>query len=194
MRLKSSIFCASALLFVCASLAQAADKGWPRELDTPKGVLTIYQPQPEKFEDNVLDGRAAISLIPKGKTTPVFGVRLVHGPRRHRPRLGTGDAARHQGDARRAGPRAREAKEADSRSSSPTLMPKTGIPISLERLKASLAAAEKEKKSVEGLKHDPPKIVFTEEIVRARALRRRAAHACRSRRPISSTSRTASSR
>ena len=42
-------------------------------------------------------------------------------------------------------------------------MPKTGIPISLERLKASLATAELEKKSIEGLKHDPPKIVVIEE-------------------------------
>ncbi len=43
------------------------------------------------------------------------------------------------------------------------LMPTTGIPISLERLKASLATAELERKSIEGLKHDPPKIVVMQE-------------------------------
>src|SRR6185295_13043852 len=43
------------------------------------------------------------------------------------------------------------------------LMPKTGIPISLERLRASLATVEQDKKSVAGLKHDPPKIVVLQE-------------------------------
>ena len=54
--------------------ASAADKTWPREMSTDKGILTIYQPQPEKFTNNLLQGRAAISLVPKGKTAPVFGV------------------------------------------------------------------------------------------------------------------------
>ena len=46
------------LALVQVAIAQA-DKGWPRELKTDKGVLTIYQPQPEKFQDNVLEARAA---------------------------------------------------------------------------------------------------------------------------------------
>ena len=46
--------------------ANAQDKTWPREMQTEKGVLTIYQPQPEKFQSNILQGRAAISLIPMG--------------------------------------------------------------------------------------------------------------------------------
>ena len=62
------------LLSLASALAHAADKTWPREIETKLGVLTIYQPQPEKFEDNILEGRAAVSLIPKEKTTPVFGV------------------------------------------------------------------------------------------------------------------------
>src|SRR6185436_7493553 len=54
--------------------AMAADTTWPREITTEKGVLTIYQPQPEKLEGNVLTGRAAISLTPQGQSAPVFGV------------------------------------------------------------------------------------------------------------------------
>ena len=61
-------------LSLLPGVAGAVDNTWPRELDTEKGVLTIYQPQPEKFENNVLQARAALSLMPKGKTTPVFGV------------------------------------------------------------------------------------------------------------------------
>src|SRR5262245_14787002 len=55
------------------------DNTWPREIKTEKGVLTIYQPQPEKFTNNLLQARAALSLIPTGKTTPVFGVMWFNG-------------------------------------------------------------------------------------------------------------------
>ena len=44
----------------------AADATWPRELQTDVGVLTIYQPQPEKFEDNILEGAAPLSMLMKG--------------------------------------------------------------------------------------------------------------------------------
>src|SRR5947207_2498697 len=44
-----------------------------------RSVLTICQPQPEKFTDNLLEARAALSMIPKGKSTPVFGVMWFKG-------------------------------------------------------------------------------------------------------------------
>ena len=50
----------------------AAENTWPREISTSLGILTVYQPQPETFENNVIAARAAASLVPKGKTTPVF--------------------------------------------------------------------------------------------------------------------------
>src|SRR4029079_408953 len=70
---------AAAFLVLGAPLAHAADNTWPRELKTDKGVLTIYQPQPEKFNDNVLEARAAVSMIPNGKTTAIFGVMWFTG-------------------------------------------------------------------------------------------------------------------
>jgi hypothetical protein len=60
--------------FVFVGSAIAEDRTWPRELDTEMGVFTFYQPQPDKFENNLLQGRAAISLVAKGKKEPVFGV------------------------------------------------------------------------------------------------------------------------
>src|SRR5512135_3507969 len=64
------------LVAVAALLApaQAQDVGWPREIRTPSVTITIYQLQPERFRNNVLTGRAAISLTQHGKTEPVFGV------------------------------------------------------------------------------------------------------------------------
>ena len=46
---------------------------WPLKLTGEKGVATVYQPQLETFKDNLLTGRAAVSLLFKGETTPRFG-------------------------------------------------------------------------------------------------------------------------
>jgi hypothetical protein len=63
-RLPFVVVIALSVLGSLAAVAAAADPTWPRELKTDMGVLTIYQPQPEKFTDNILEGRAALSLIP----------------------------------------------------------------------------------------------------------------------------------
>jgi len=48
--------------------------GWPRDLDTEKGVVTVYQPQIESFKGETLECRAAVSVQEKGKDDPpVFG-------------------------------------------------------------------------------------------------------------------------
>src|SRR5262249_34918889 len=140
----------------------AEDKTWPREMDTALGVLTIYQPQPEKFENNVLRGRAAVSLIKKGTTTPIFGVFWF---------TGRVDTDRDAGTAMirdivvtdSRWPESGENEQQEFSVFLTQLMPKTGVPISLETLTASLATAELEKQSIAALKHDPPKIVVTHE-------------------------------
>ena len=62
------------LLALSSTMAVAADRTWPREMNTDKGILTIYQPQPEKFENNVLRAAPRCRCSQKGKTEPVFGV------------------------------------------------------------------------------------------------------------------------
>ena len=47
--------------------------GWPRELDTARGVITVYQPQIESFKGDILEARAAISVEKKEDDPPVFG-------------------------------------------------------------------------------------------------------------------------
>ena len=142
--------------------ANAQDKTWPREMQTEKGVLTIYQPQPEKFQSNILQGRAAISLIPKGKSSPIFGAFWF---------TARVDTDRDAGTAmirdivvtESRWPESTEEKQKEFSAFLTQLMPKTGVPISLETLKQSLATAEVEKKGLEDLKHDPPKIVVSNE-------------------------------
>ena len=35
---------------------------WPKRFEDPKGTVVMYQPQMEDFKDDVLTGRAAISV------------------------------------------------------------------------------------------------------------------------------------
>ena len=65
---------AVALLLTIVAGAAAQDSTWPREIDTERGIVTVYQPQPETFEGNLLTGRAALSLTKKSGKEPTFGV------------------------------------------------------------------------------------------------------------------------
>lgn len=41
---------------------------WPLEIESDNGiVITLYQPQLESFEANMLEGRMAITIKPKAK-------------------------------------------------------------------------------------------------------------------------------
>lgn len=59
------------LLFFSAITLKAAD--WPREIDSPKGTITLYQPQIDSYNGNALSARAAVSIVPTGKASPIFG-------------------------------------------------------------------------------------------------------------------------
>ncbi len=156
----------SALLALAVSAALAAppaagadDPGWPREVPTSKGgTITVYEPQVESLRGDVVRFRAAVSYQgPDGKD-PVFGVTWILG------KLVTDRDAR---TVTTTGPLIertrfpeitpeREKRFADR--VNPAL--KTwSFTMSLDRFTASLAAAEREQRSAQGLKADPPKIL-----------------------------------
>jgi hypothetical protein len=64
-----------ALLFL-SSFSSGQEKGkefdWPREVQLERGLVTFYQPQPESFTANILEGRSAISYKPNDGET-LFG-------------------------------------------------------------------------------------------------------------------------
>ena len=151
------------LSILLATAASPADETWPREIETENGILTIYQPQPEQLQGNMLKGRAAASLLSKTAAEPTFGVFWFSG--RVDTDRDTGTSMIR--DILVTKVRWPDSKEAEERKVAETLtgiMPKTGIPLSLEQLTASLATAESERISLEGLKHNPPKIVVVEEL------------------------------
>ncbi|MBE7490054.1 hypothetical protein HS121_17625 [bacterium] len=50
------------------------DEGWPRAYQIEAGKIIVYQPQIEKWDNySHLTAQAAIQVIPKGKTTGVYG-------------------------------------------------------------------------------------------------------------------------
>ena len=154
---------ATALLSCSAMLAHGAEATWPRRLDTEKGQLTIYQPQPEKFDGNTLTGRAAASLKAANQKDPTFGVFWF---------TARVDTDREAGTAvlrdilvtNVRWPESGPEEERVVGEFLTSVMPKTTVPFALQQLTASLATAEMEQKSLEGLKHDPPKIIFVEEL------------------------------
>jgi hypothetical protein len=61
------------MLIVTSVFSQSVKElDWPREVDMDKGVVTFYQPQPESFAANILEGRSAISYKPADGET-LFG-------------------------------------------------------------------------------------------------------------------------
>ena len=51
-----------------------AQDEWPLVLESDQGTVTIYQPQPELYEGNILSSRAAVSVRTKnGSKEPIFG-------------------------------------------------------------------------------------------------------------------------
>ncbi len=54
-----------------ASLAEGA---WPRQIDANGTTVLVYQPQIDKWQDNRLEARAAVSLQPPGAPQPSYGV------------------------------------------------------------------------------------------------------------------------
>jgi hypothetical protein len=60
-----------ALLICLPGLAQ---QDWPKVITAANGdIIKVYQPQCESFVNDMLKARAAVSVVEKGKTEPVFG-------------------------------------------------------------------------------------------------------------------------
>lgn len=145
-----------------SSALQGQDHPWPREITGERGRLVLYQPQPENLTDNLLKARAAISVTPKGAKEPVFGAIWMTA------KVGTDRDERMVLLYDIAVTRVRIAELTPARDSIIREMivndfPKEGFHIALDRLSASLVTAEQEQKSLEGIKNDPPAIIFLEQ-------------------------------
>lgn len=57
-----------------AATAAPTDIGWPRQVKASGSTITVYQPQVDSWDGNVLKERAAVSVATPASPTPTFGV------------------------------------------------------------------------------------------------------------------------
>jgi hypothetical protein len=149
------------LLAPIASFANVPEIGWPRAIEAEKGKVVIYQPQLDSLEGDKLIGRAAVSVEPKDSGEPVFGVI------RFESRMDTDRDARtmrivdlnitHVGFADATD----EQKDKFETFVEEEIL-EWDMTLSLDRVLASLAVVEEQREAAEGLKFDPPVILFTD--------------------------------
>jgi hypothetical protein len=142
-------------------ITQQAITQWPARLETPSGLLTLYQPQPDKFDGNLLTARAAVSLTPTGQTEPQFGAIWFHA------RV-SADRDTHQVTIQDI-----EVKQVKLPNATPEQdkqfgdviqqqAPAMHLVMSLDQLEATLSVSQKAKEESLQLQNNPPKIIFTQ--------------------------------
>jgi len=141
--------------------APAPDVAWPRERKTDDGTtITVYQPQLERWADNNLSGRAAVSVVRPGDKEPHFGVieLAAHTEIDKNSDLVTLSQVRiPKGSFPGSSPQDSEKYLATLRAA----LPKTGWPVSEQALVTNLAIAQAQsKQKTVQVKNDPPQILF----------------------------------
>ena len=136
---------------------------WPYEIKLPEGTVIIYQPQVESFKGTHLVARAAISGQKADMKEPVFGV------------VWFGCTVVTNRDTRMAEftdikvekiqiPNATNEKEAKaSQFLEKQMASMKQLNMSLDRLLALVAVAEREKISDDAIQSNPPKIIYSSE-------------------------------
>jgi hypothetical protein len=153
------------LLWVCLLpvvpvwAAVDVENPWPKEINTAKGSVIIYQPQAEKLEGNQLQGRLAVSVELKGAAEPVFGAAWFDA------RLETDRGNRMAtitdlSITRVRFPEQDKTKGKQLKALLEKEIPKWQLPISLDRLTATLEVAEKRTAAAQKINTKPPTILF----------------------------------
>ena len=135
---------------------------WPREVALSSGSITVYQPQIESLEKNILKGRAAMAYHGPGDKAPVFGVAWI------RARV---DIDRSQNkvffqeltitDTRL--PEGNKNVSEEFKQAIASVMKGDNLTMSLDALTTALAAVGVEQKQATNLKNNPPKIIYLEQ-------------------------------
>jgi len=156
--------CFLALLGATALPAQDAGDEWPQVIEIGDTKIVVYQPQPESFKDNIISGRAAVSVETVQLESPVFGAIWFEARVAcdRSERLCAFDDIQvpiirfpEQEDGAVEIEQLREVLEEN--------FPAPEYRISLDRLLASLEVAEEERSLAEAFKNDPPEIIYRDE-------------------------------
>lgn len=134
-----------------------AQDSWPKEVSfSGGGVITIYQPQPEKLSGDNLDFRAAVSVRKKSGDEPVFGAMWVQAQLDSRGSNATVKQVI-----------VRQSKFADQETISAADFKRSveqGFPgLRVQFSKESLQASINQQRGGENLKNDPPLIIYRDK-------------------------------
>lgn len=148
----------SCLLLLTANFVQAQQ--WPRTLQAKNGgTVTMYQPQPEKLEGNIVTGRTAVSVKQKSTDDPIFGALWF---------TATMETNRDNRMAVLQSINIRDVKLPGIEDTATINKLKAFLETEIPRWKLQVTiddiatAAEAEQKiTAENLKNDPPKIIYT---------------------------------
>ena len=153
-------FLALSLPRALAQIAAGADPGWPQEMDAGGFHFVIYEPQVDQWKKDHLQARAAVTLIPAGTSTSLYGIVALTARTdvNKESRVVTLEDLKVSSVSFPAAKSQESGLERAIRDSLPQ-WPRT---ITLDRLLADLAMtqAEGENESVI-VKNDPPKILYS---------------------------------
>jgi hypothetical protein len=137
------------------------DRAWPRQLVGEGHVITVYQPQIEKWEGSTIEARTAVAVETAASPQQHFGVVWFVAQTQvdRQNRLVALDQVKI---ARVNFPSAPE-KAGEYAATLSRNLPRAVVTASLDRLQASLAVTEAEAKkpASQPLKNEPPRIFFS---------------------------------
>lgn len=132
---------------------------WPIELSGPGGKCVVYQPQSTAFKDNTISAEAAVSVTLKGTSAPVFGVAWFDAT--VATDRDTRTATIYNVTVTKA--RFPNSADVDEKRFSDFVgarLTAMELPISLDRLRASLEGVVQEDQGAASLQNDPPNIII----------------------------------
>ena len=133
---------------------------WPREITANGATVLVYQPQIDRWQNNRLDARAAVSLQPPGAPQPSFGVIWITARTEVDKEHGIVDLdeiaiPKVNFPGAPASAQERYLREAQ------THLPAGVRTVPLEQFEANLAAAGGVQATGQPVKNDPPRIIIS---------------------------------
>jgi len=140
----------------------AGEASWPQEFKVDETRIVFYEPQFEALEQDLLKGRAAVAITPKGRTSPIFGAAWIESQ------------VAIDRDARTVRAKATKVTRVHLPDSTPEdevrlqerlsrVVPDLDLTVSLDRLTTALDASSKERQAALDLNMTPPRIRFETE-------------------------------
>ena len=142
-------------------VAERTDPGWPRVVEENGIQVAFYQPQVDKWADEVLEARQAVAVTPAGATEPLYGALWIKAQTATDldARMVTlADIQVTQAQFPGAGENEKGLVEMVS-----AMLPRGPRTIALDRLLENLARSQQEQRvRTAPIKSDPPKILFAQ--------------------------------